>query len=70
VILGAAGLFIFNAVFGAIAAVLGVAALRRGTPGRWGRPGAITGIVLGIADYIVLAVVLIGRINGAGFHWS
>src|SRR5690349_384118 len=56
---GATGLFLFNAVFGALAVGLGVAALHRGTPGRWGRPGAWTAIVLGIADFAVL-VILIG----------
>lgn len=61
VVLGAAGLFLFNAVFGAIALGLGITALRRGAPGRWGRPGAVAGIVLGAADFVVLAVLLVGR---------
>jgi hypothetical protein len=67
---GAMGLFLFNAAFGALAIGLGVAALRRGTPGRWGRPGALTAIVLGVADFAVLAVLIAGRLSGDGFHWG
>ena len=70
VILGAAGIFLFNPVFGAIAIGLGGSALRRGTPGRWGRPGAVAGIVLGVADYVVLCFVIAGRVSSHGFHYS
>ncbi|WP_433305665.1 hypothetical protein ACQP2F_18685 [Actinoplanes sp. CA-030573] len=70
VALGATGLFLFNAVFGAIAIGLGLSALRRGAPGRWGRPGAVAGIVLGIADFLVLLIMLAVRLTGAGLQWS
>ncbi|GAA4587499.1 hypothetical protein BJY16_008254 [Actinoplanes octamycinicus] len=56
---GAAGLFLFSLVFGGLAIGLGVAALRRGTPGRWGRPLARTAILLGVADLVVLAALLV-----------
>jgi hypothetical protein len=70
VILGAMGLFVFNAVFGAFALGLGLATLRRGAPGRWARPGAIAGVLLGVADYVVLLLMIATRLTGAGFHWS
>src|SRR5689334_17871797 len=55
---GAAGLFLFSLVFGGFAIGLGLAAVRRGTPGRWGRPAAWTAILLGVADVLVVAVLL------------
>ena len=70
VVLGAMGLFLFNAVFGAFAIGLGLASLRRGAPGRWARPGAVAGIVLGVADYLVLLLLVATRLSGDGFHWS
>ncbi|GIF14463.1 hypothetical protein [Actinoplanes teichomyceticus] len=60
---GAAGLFLFSVVFGGLAIGLGLAALRRGTPGRWGRPAARAAVLLGVADLLVLAVLLA---TGAG----
>jgi hypothetical protein len=70
VILGAVGLFLFNAVFGAFAIGLGLASLRRGAPGRWARPGAIAGVVLGVADFLVLLLMVATRLSDPGFHWS
>ncbi|BCJ40697.1 hypothetical protein GCM10010168_73150 [Actinoplanes ianthinogenes] len=62
---GAAGLFLFSLVFGGFAIGLGVAALRRGTPGRWGRPLARLAILLGAADLVVLAALLL---TGTALH--
>ena len=53
VLLGTAGLFVLNLVFGPIAIGLGVAAHRRGTH----RLAAVTAIALGLAD-VILEVVL------------
>ncbi len=55
-ILGLLGTFVFNAVFGPLAFVLGTVALVRGTKRR-GR--AVLGMALGLADLVIL-VVLIG----------
>jgi hypothetical protein len=66
---GVAGLFLFNIVFGPVAIGLGLAALRRGAPGRWGRPAALTAVVLGIADLLVLVLLIASRVHGGGFTW-
>jgi hypothetical protein len=66
---GATGLFMFNIVFGPIAIVLGALALRRGTAGDLGRAGAVLGILLGVADLVVLAVMLATAVSGDGLHW-
>jgi hypothetical protein len=67
---GAAGLFLFSIVFGGFAIGLGVAALRRGTPGRWGRPAARVAILLGVADLIVLVVMLATHAGHGVIHWN
>ncbi|MER8157249.1 DUF4190 domain-containing protein [Streptomyces sp. NPDC094472] len=54
-VLGLIGLLLFNAVFGPCAIVLGTLALARETRRR-GR--ALLGLVLGIADVVVLIVLL------------
>jgi hypothetical protein len=69
VIFGTAGLFLFNVVFDAFAIGLGVAAVRRGAPGRWGRPAALAAVLLGIADLLVLAILLVTRTSAHGFQW-
>jgi hypothetical protein len=66
---GTAGLFLFNIVFGPLAIGLGLAALRRGAPGRWGRAAAVAAMLLGVADLLVLAVLIVMRSAGDGFHW-
>lgn len=53
--LGLLGTFVFNVVFGPLAAVLGVIALARGTRRR-GR--AALGIALGLADLVILATLI------------
>ena len=61
---GAAGLFLFNIVFGPIAIVLGVIALRRNESGAVGRVAAWAGIVLGIADLVVFGALLAAHVHG------
>ncbi|MFK4148740.1 DUF4190 domain-containing protein [Streptomyces sp. NPDC004065] len=54
-VLGLVGLVVLNVVLGPVATALAVTALRRGTP----RPfRARLGLALGIADLLVLAVLL------------
>nr|BFE57413.1 hypothetical protein GCM10020063_019390 [Dactylosporangium thailandense] len=60
-VLGVAGLFFFNVVFGPFAVVLGLWALRRPSNGRAGRGFAALGVVLGLADLVVLAVLVAAR---------
>ncbi|RZU52411.1 hypothetical protein EV385_4274 [Krasilnikovia cinnamomea] len=66
---GTVGLFLFNPLFGPLAVGLGVAALRRGTPGRWGRPAAVAAVLLGLADLLVWAVLLLSRLALHGVLW-
>ena len=54
-VLGLLGTFVFNAVFGPLALVLGAVALARGTRRR-GR--ALLGCALGAADVVLLAVLI------------
>lgn len=58
VLFGAAGLFVFNVIFGPLAIGLGVAALRRHHASERTRALALIGAVLGVADLIVLAVLV------------
>jgi hypothetical protein len=66
---GAVGLFMFNIVFGPIAVVLGTASLRRDASGRPGRAAALAGLLLGIADLVVLVVLIAGKVHGGTFGW-
>jgi hypothetical protein len=67
--LGAAGLFMFNIVCGPFAVGLGFSAYRRA--GRRGqRAAALLSIVLGLADLVVLAVLVAGRFHDGQFRWS
>ncbi|GGO51921.1 hypothetical protein GCM10012287_35060 [Streptomyces daqingensis] len=54
-VLGLVGLLVLNVVLGPIAVVLALRSLKRGT-GR--RSRAIAGLVLGIADVVVYAVLV------------
>jgi hypothetical protein len=63
-VLGVAGLFLFNVVFGPLAVVLGLWALRRPANGRRGRRFAALGVLLGLADLVVLAVLVTVRTRG------
>ncbi|HTJ37003.1 MAG TPA: hypothetical protein VL738_27575 [Dactylosporangium sp.] len=62
--LGVAGLFLFNVVFGPLAIVLGLWALRRPAVTGRGRVFAGLGVVLGLADLVILAVLVIGGAHG------
>lgn len=57
------GIFMFNLIFGTLGIVLGLISLRRGTPGRWGRPAAVTAVALGLIDLIVLAAIMIPQLS-------
>jgi hypothetical protein len=63
-VLGLVGLLVMNIVLGPIAIVLAVMALRRDTPRRF---RALLGLGLGIADVLVLAVLM--AVNG-GAAWT
>jgi hypothetical protein len=72
VTIGAVGLFLFNIVFGPIAIGLGIVATlaARGTgSGRRNRAAGVIGIVLGVADLVVLAVLVAARVHGGTFGW-
>lgn len=60
-LLGLLGLFIFNIVLGPLAIVLAAVSLVRGTERR-GR--ALVGLALGIADLLVLAVLMTTHTGG------
>ncbi|MDL5199388.1 DUF4190 domain-containing protein [Streptomyces sp. ALI-76-A] len=63
-VLGLVGLVVLNVVLGPIAIVLAVLALRRDTPRRF---RALLGLGLGIADLVLLAVLV--TVNG-GVAWT
>ncbi|GII24511.1 hypothetical protein [Planosporangium mesophilum] len=72
---GSVGLFLFNVVFGPIAIVLGARAARgdieRGASlGRLGRAAALLGIGLGIADLVVLVVLVAGKVHNGVLDWN
>lgn len=72
VTIGAVGLFLFNIVFGPIAIGLGIVATlaARGADGsRRNRAYGVTGIVLGVADPVVLAVLVAARVHAGTFGW-
>jgi hypothetical protein len=62
--LGVAGLFLFNVVFGPLAIVLGLWALRRPAVAGRGRAFAALGVALGLADLVTFAVLVIGGAHG------
>jgi hypothetical protein len=66
---GAAGLFMFNIVFGPFAIVLGAASARRHPSAGRQRTAALTGVVLGVADLLVLAFLVASKIHGGSFAW-
>jgi hypothetical protein len=69
VLLGVAGLFVFNIVFGPLAIGVGTAALRRRTSTGWARAAALAGVALGAADLIVLAVLVTVSLAHGGITW-
>ncbi|MFI7211455.1 hypothetical protein [Micromonospora maritima] len=68
--LGGAGLFVFNVLFGPIAIVLGLRAARDPAGGRFGRVGGRLGVALGVLDLLVWAVLLSVRVGGDGLSWQ
>jgi hypothetical protein len=64
-VLGVAGLFLFNVVFGPLAVVLGLWALRRPPADGRGRGFAGLGVALGLADLVILAALVVGGAHGA-----
>lgn len=72
-LLGAVGLFVLNLVFGPLAIGLGITALRRDVsrPGtsRFQRGAALAAITLGVADIVVLAVLVLGSAAHGGVVW-
>jgi hypothetical protein len=65
--LGAVGLLMFNVLCGPAAITLGTLAVRRGRDRT--RAVGLAGIVLGVADLLVLAAMVIARVDGGLFHW-
>ena len=66
--LGVAGLFLFNIICGPYAITLGIAGYRRASS-HAGRAAAVASILLGAADLVVLAVLVVSRIQAGGFTW-
>jgi hypothetical protein len=66
---GVAGLFLFNIVFGPLAIVLGVVAATRPAAALRSRAAGLAGAALGIADLVVLAVLVATQLVGGGPHW-
>jgi hypothetical protein len=69
VLLGVAGLFVFNVVFGPLAIGVGVAAYRRRTATAGARAVALAGATLGALDLVVLAVIAALSLASGGFTW-
>jgi hypothetical protein len=70
--LGVTGLFVFNLICGPLAIVLGAAAAtaarHRGDRSAW--VAALCAVVLGAADLVVFAVLLLGHLHGGSFMWQ
>jgi hypothetical protein len=75
VLLGGAGLFIFNLVFGPIAIGLGLTALRRGAGARGAgaratdQAAGVISVVLGVADLAILLVLVLNSAAHGGMIW-
>jgi hypothetical protein len=67
--LGVAGLFMFNIVFGPFAIVLGAMSARRHRSAGRDRIAALLGVALGVADLVVLAVLVASKVHGGHFVW-
>ncbi|WP_037577700.1 DUF4190 domain-containing protein [Phaeacidiphilus oryzae] len=66
-VLGLLGLFFFNVVLGPLAVVLGSVSLFRGTRRR---ARALLGIALGVADLVVLGVLMAAHHGGFVWHFG
>ncbi|GLW35163.1 hypothetical protein [Actinoplanes regularis] len=67
--LGVAGLFFFNVVFGPTAIALGAITAHRHGSGTPSRNAGLIGIALGVADLIVLAVLITTQIRHGSLVW-
>jgi hypothetical protein len=67
--LGLAGLFFFNIVFGPIAIALGATAAHRRRHDVPSRNAGLTGVALGVADLLVLAIVMATQMADGGLIW-
>lgn len=67
--LGVAGLFLFNIVFGPTAIVLGAVTAHRYRAGTPSRNAALIGIALGVADLLVMAVLMVVQVRSGGLSW-
>ncbi|GAA4590527.1 hypothetical protein BJY16_009263 [Actinoplanes octamycinicus] len=67
--LGVAGLFFFNVVFGPTAIVLGAIAARRHAAGSPSRNAGLIGVLLGVADLVVLATLVAAQIRHGSLVW-
>jgi len=67
--LGVAGLFFFNLLFGPTAIVLGAIAAYRRRAHSPSRAAALAGIALGVADLLVLAVLVAVQIRHGSLTW-
>lgn len=65
---GVAGLFMFNIVFGPLAIGLGTSAARRAR-GHADRVIGLVGLLLGVADLVLLVVLVALRIHDGAFTW-
>ena len=67
--LGVAGLFFFNLLFGPAAIVLGAFAAHRRRDHAPSRRAGLAGIALGVADLLVLAVLVAVQIHHGSLTW-
>jgi len=67
--LGVAGLFFFNVLFGPAAIVLGAFAVHRRREHKPSRTAGLAGIALGVADLLVLAVLVAVQIRHGALTW-
>jgi hypothetical protein len=68
-LLGAAGLFVLNLVFGPLAIGLGITAIKRGVRPGLPRATALASILLGVADLVVLLVLIALSLSHGGLAW-
>lgn len=67
---GGLGLFAFNLVLGPIAMGLGAVAARRAAAGSFERRAGVVGLVLGLADVVLLAAFLAPGLGHGGIVWQ
>lgn len=68
-LLGVAGLFFFNIVLGPLAIGVGAAAMRRRSASARTRAVALAGLAFGVADLILLAVLVGVSLAHGGINW-